>query len=232
MYFSAQSAEGRKKYAFFTASPQTRYLIRQLMRISSIIAIVFITSLPCLFATEVIAQSTQQVQVTIEMNQEPITSAIKKIEQNSQFRFLYRNNELKNLKPVSIPLGARTVKETLDLILNGTGLTYNQLGDKILISKLPVANTITSVNDTRLTGMVTDEEGIPLPGVSIRIKGDKEFSTASDQYGHYSVNIPAGKTITIIFSYVGYVTKEISVDEKTNSLKTALIPEAGSLNEV
>lgn len=232
MYFSAQSAEGRKKYVFFTASSQTRYLIRQLMRISSIIAIVFITSLQCLFATEVIAQSTQQVQVAIELNQETITSAIKKIEQNSPFRFLYRNNEVKNLKPVSIPLGARSVKETLDLILNGTGLTYNQVGDKILVSKLPIVNTTESVNDVRLTGMVTDEIGNPLPGVSIRIKGDKEFSTASDQYGHYSVNIPAGKTITIIFSYVGYVTKEIAVDEKTNSLKTALIPEAGSLNEV
>ncbi|MFD2286724.1 SusC/RagA family TonB-linked outer membrane protein [Pedobacter petrophilus] len=232
MYFSAQSAEDRKKYVFFTASPQTRYLIRQLMRTSLIIAIVFITSLQCLFATEVNGQSTQQVQVTIKLQEETITSAIKKIEQNSPFRFIYRNNDLKDIVPVSMPLASRTVKETLDFILKGTGLTYHQVGDKILVSKLTVVNTTESVKDTRLTGMVTDEIGNPLPGVSIRIKGDKSFSTASDQYGHYSVNIPTGKTISIIFSYVGYVTREIAVDEKTTSLKTALVPEAGSLNEV
>jgi TonB-linked SusC/RagA family outer membrane protein len=232
MYFSAQSAEGRKKYVFFTASSQTRYLIRQLMRTSLIIAIVFITSLQCLSALEVNAQSAQQVLVTMELKQETITTAIKKIEQNSSFRFLYRNDELKNLKPVSIPLEERSVKETLDMILKGTGLTYNQVGDKILISKLPSTVLTGQAKDVRLTGIITDEIGNPLPGVSIRIKGDKEFSTASDQNGHYSIIIPTGKTLTIILSYVGYVTKEIAVDEKTTSLKTTLVPEAGSLNEV
>ncbi len=231
MYFSAQSAEGKEKYVFFTATSQTRHLIRQLMRISLIIAIVFITSLQCLLAIEVNAQSTQQVQVTMELKQETIISAIKKIEQNSQFRFLYRNNELKNLKPVSIILASRSVKETLDIILSGTGFTYNQLGDKILISKVPLTTQSEKGNDVRLTGMISDEDGNPLPGVSISIKGDKEFSTATDQNGHFSISVPEGKSITLILSYVGYVKREILVDQNT-ALKISLTPESGSLNEV
>ncbi len=232
MYFSAQSAEGRKKYVFFTASSHTRYLIRQLMRISLIIAIVLSASLQCLFAIDLKAQSAQQVKISLEVHDETITSAIKKIEQNSQFRFLYRNNELKNLKTVNLPLSERTVKETLDIILKGTGLTFIQVDNKILISKQSLPTAAETAKDIRLTGMVTDEIGNPLPGVSIRIKGDKMFSTASDQYGHFGITVPSVNGITIIFSYIGYVTREIPVDDKTPALKIALVPEAGSLNEV
>lgn len=231
MYFSAQTAEGRKNYVFFPASLQTRYLIRQLMRISFIAAIVLFASLQCLFAVELGAQTVQQVKISITSNDESIISVIKKIEQNSQFRFLYRNNELKNLKTLNLPLVERSVKETLDLIFKGTGLSYNQVHDKILITK--TTDLVTeNLQDIRLTGMVTDEIGNPLPGVSIRIKGDKSFSTASDQYGHYSVNIPSNKIIILILSYIGYNSKEITVDDKTTSLKTALSPASGSLNEV
>lgn len=202
------------------------------MRISLIIAIVLSASLQCLFAIDLKAQSAQQVKISLEVHDETITSAIKKIEQNSQFRFLYRNNELKNLKTVNLPLSERTVKETLDIILKGTGLTFIQVDNKILISKQSLPTAAETAKDIRLTGMVTDEIGNPLPGVSIRIKGDKMFSTASDQYGHFGITVPSVNGITIIFSYIGYVTREIPVDDKTPALKIALVPEAGSLNEV
>ena len=231
MYFSAQSAESMRNYAFFYASPQSRHLTRQFMRISLIIAIVSSISMQCLFAVDLAAQSAQQVKISIATKDETVISAIKKIEQNSQFRFLYRNTELKNLQTINIPLGERSVTETLDLILKGTGLTYQQIDNKILISKRTESTAINPA-DVRLVGIVTDEIGNPLPGVSIRIKGDKLFSTASDQYGHYSINVPSGKSLTIILSYIGYVSKEIVIDEKTTSLKTSLLPASGSLNEV
>ncbi|MGO4878532.1 TonB-dependent receptor [Pedobacter psychrotolerans] len=231
MYFSAQSAEGRKKYVFFSSSSQTRYLIRQLMRTSLLIAIVLTASLQCLFATDLIAQSAQQVKISIHIDQENLVSAIKKIEANSQFRFLYRINELKNLQPVSIPEGEKSVTDILDLLLKGTGLTYQQVDNKILITKTAKLAPNEVVNDTHLTGMITDENGNPLPGVSIRIKGDKMFSTATDQNGHFSVTVPDGKSITLILSYVGYVTREVLVNENT-LLKVSLTPESGSLNEV
>jgi TonB-linked SusC/RagA family outer membrane protein len=231
MYFSAQTAEGRKNYVLFPAS-NSRSIIRQLMRISLVIAILSFTTLQCLFAVDLRAQSAQSVQISLELKNEPLTSAIKKIEQNSQFRFLYRNNELKDLNTSNIAFGQRSVKETLDLILKGTGLTYTQLDNKILISKLPVAPSTEQAQDIRLTCMVNDEAGNPLPGVTVRIKGDKSFSTASDQNGHFSVLVPEGKNMVLILSYIGYVTREITVNDQTTSLKIALTPETGSLNEI
>ncbi|MBC6112587.1 TonB-dependent receptor [Pedobacter sp. CCM 8938] len=230
MYFSAQSAESRKKYVFFTAS-NPRYLIRQLMRISLITAIVLFTSFQCLLAVDLKAQSAQQAQISLELKNETITSAIKRIEQSSQFRFLYRNNELKDLKTTTLPFGQRSVKETLDLILFGTGLTYTQVDNKILISKIPVVSSVEVNKDVRLTGIVTDEVGNPLPGVSIRIKGNNSISTATDMNGHFNISYPEDKKAILILSYVGYVMREVIIGEQT-SIKVYLTPEVGSLNEV
>ncbi|WP_421938988.1 SusC/RagA family TonB-linked outer membrane protein [Pedobacter sp.] len=230
MYFSAQTAEGRKNYVLFPAS-NSRSLIRQLMRISLVIAILSFTTLQCLFAVDLRAQSAQSVQISLEIKNEPITTAIKKIEQNSQFRFLYRNNELKDLKTVAIPFGQRSVKETLELILKGTGLTYTQIDNKILISKLPVASTTEDQKDVRITGIVTDDTGVPLPGVSIRLKGNNSLSTATDVNGHFNFSIPESKNAVVIFSYIGYTTREVLIGS-TLSLRVTLSPEVGSLNEI
>ena len=61
--------------------------------------------------------------------------------------------------------------------------------------------------DIRLI-VVTDAEGIPLPGVVVRIKGTK-MGAISDEDGKYSFKVP-GNAITLVFSYVGMVSKEVS----------------------
>lgn len=231
MYFSANPAESGKEYVFFSASSYTRSIIRQLMRISFLTAIVLLTSLSCLFASASRAQTLAQVSLNMELSNETFFSAIKKIERGTKFRFIYRKNEISALKPVVLPSGERSVQEILEIILRGTQVTFTQVDDKILISKIPSV-LASNNNDTRLVGMVTNEIGNPLPGVSVRIKSDKMFSTASDQNGHFTVTVPQGKSLVLILSYIGYVTREVSVDEQSASLKVALTPEAGSLNEV
>ncbi|MES2827488.1 MAG: TonB-dependent receptor [Bacteroidota bacterium] len=230
MYFSAETAEAGKNYVFFYASPQTRYLIRQLMRISLFIAIVFFTFINCLLAIDTRAQNTQHVKISIGLQEEPILDAIKKIEQNSQFRFLYRKNELKSLKMVTLPFGQRTVKETLEAILSGSGLIFTEVDNKIFISKKLVTTTPIQ-QDVRITGMITDEAGNPLPGVSVRLKGNNRLSTATDENGHFGLSIPSATDAVLIFSYIGYITKEQIIGNET-SIKLSLAPQSGSLNEV
>jgi len=231
MYFSAQSAESRKKYVFFTAS-NPRHLIRQLMRISLITAILLFITFQVLLAVDLNAQPAQQVQISLELKNESITSAIKKIEQNSQFRFLYRNNELKDLTTGNLPFKERSVKETLELIFKGTGLNFTQVDNKILIAKIAeVKETLTAVKEGLLTGMITDETGQPLPGVSIRIKGKNPATATTDGNGHFSIRTPDDKNAVVVISYIGYITREVLIGNQT-SIKIELKPEVGSLNEV
>lgn len=66
----------------------------------------------------------------------------------------------------------------------------------------------------KLTGIVSDLSGEPLIGVSIVVKGTT-IGTVTDLNGGYSLNIPdENKKATLIFTYVGYLKQEISVNNK------------------
>ncbi|WP_460667175.1 SusC/RagA family TonB-linked outer membrane protein [Larkinella knui] len=85
------------------------------------------------------------------------------------------------------------------------------------------------VADRTITGSVTDDKGEPLPGVSIVLK-DTQRGTNSDGQGQFSLTVPDGPA-TLVFSFVGYVAKEISVDNQTR-LTVSLLVDDKTLNEV
>ncbi len=79
-----------------------------------------------------------------------------------------------------------------------------------------------------VSGTVKDETGLPLPGVSVHIKG-KHISTATDANGFFKIN--AANTDIIQFNFVGYQTKEVAVGNNGN-LNISLQPFSRDLSEV
>lgn len=65
-----------------------------------------------------------------------------------------------------------------------------------------------------ISGTVTDDLGDPLIGVSVSIKGTTT-GTMTDMDGRYSLSIPNNNTV-LVFTYVGFDTQEITVDNKTD----------------
>jgi len=63
-----------------------------------------------------------------------------------------------------------------------------------------------------ITGRVTDESGIGLPGVSIYIKGTQQ-GTITDLDGNYSIGVTPGDIV--VFSFVGFTAQEIQVSDQT-----------------
>jgi TonB-linked SusC/RagA family outer membrane protein len=230
MKFSAKPAEGMEAYFGFFISSKSRYIIRQIMRLSLIIAVFSIATLQFLFASDTKAQRTAQVDVTMELKNESLLSAIKKIEQQTNFRFVFRNEDISSLKNINLSLEKRSVEETLNLIFKTSDLTFTELNGKVLISKSSNVERLNSTQELKLAGIVTDEGSLPLPGVSIQIKGVKGYSTATDKNGHFNISI-ADQNAIIVFTYIGYKSKEVRVGDQ-NSLKVMLQPEVGSLNEV
>lgn len=231
MKFSAKPAEGSESYLCFSASSKSRYLIRQIMRLSLITAILITTTFQILFASNIKAQGSAQVEITMELKNESVLSAIRKIEQQTSFRFIYRNSDLKNIRNLNIPLDTRSVKETLNQILGPNGLTFSEMNNKILISKAETYGNPTGQADVKISGIVLDDDGLPLPGVTIIVKGDRSSSYASDLNGHFNVTIPSDGNQTLVFSYIGFKTQEIAVGTST-SLKVTMVAAPGSLQEV
>lgn len=81
----------------------------------------------------------------------------------------------------------------------------------------------------RVTGTVLDDEGEPLPGVNILIKGSVS-GTVSDLDGHYSLNIE-GPDQTLVYSFVGYLTEEAQVSGRT-VIDMVMFPDITMMSEV
>jgi TonB-linked SusC/RagA family outer membrane protein len=80
-----------------------------------------------------------------------------------------------------------------------------------------------------ITGTVSDQEGKPLIGVSIQLKG-KTTVVSSDNKGGYKIGVPGGKG-TLAFSYIGFLTKEVIL-AAGSTYNVTLNEDPKGLNEV
>ncbi|MFK5972124.1 MAG: SusC/RagA family TonB-linked outer membrane protein, partial [Flavobacteriaceae bacterium] len=89
-------------------------------------------------------------------------------------------------------------------------------------------NSLKAIIQSTITGVVTDENGSPLPGASIVVKGTTT-GAVTDFDGNYS--IAADTNSILIFSYVGYSTQEIAIDGRS-SVSVGMQIDASQLDEV
>lgn len=81
----------------------------------------------------------------------------------------------------------------------------------VLFFSISVLSISTLIAKT-ITGKVTDEEGIPLPGTSVLIKGTNT-GTQTDFDGKYKIEAKTGDIL--IFSYVGFTTQTVKVKKQS-----------------
>lgn len=88
----------------------------------------------------------------------------------------------------------------------------------------------TMFSQNSVNGIVTDENNVPIPGVSIMVKGTKN-GAVTDFDGRYTLSDVALKSI-LVYSYLGYKEKQVSFIRNGETIKVILQEEAQSLDEV
>ena len=104
-------------------------------------------------------------------------------------------------------------------------LMSNSQSPPILLGKIAVApqkEEVINGYSVNTKGTVTDDTGLPLPGANIMIKGTS-IGTQTDFDGEYEIETKPGDVL--VFSYVGFETKEITVSNVSNNIDVSL--EAG-----
>ncbi|MGB0879938.1 MAG: MG2 domain-containing protein, partial [Polaribacter sp.] len=111
----------------------------------------------------------------------------------------------------------------------GFSFNYNSWENRQYLRnvKREIENTRKDFDGT-INGIVTDENGEPLPGVSVIIKGTT-FGTETDFDGNYFIKVKKGDVLT--FNYLGYINKEFPIDSETN-LDIKLNPDNSVLDEI
>ncbi|WP_299227360.1 SusC/RagA family TonB-linked outer membrane protein [uncultured Psychroserpens sp.] len=98
----------------------------------------------------------------------------------------------------------------------------------IFLCALLLNASLLQAQEKTISGNVTDEAGLPLPGVNIIVKGTSN-GTQSDFDGNYSIKTNVGEVL--VFSFVGLKTQEITVGA-SNTVNVSMLEDAESLDEV
>lgn len=83
--------------------------------------------------------------------------------------------------------------------------------------------------DHTVNGMVSDDEGNPLAGVSVKVKGT-DLGTATDAHGRFELLVPDNNAV-LVFSHVEYITREIEIENKS-TINVSLKSKTTGLGEV
>ncbi|ACU02552.1 TonB-dependent receptor plug [Pedobacter heparinus DSM 2366] len=164
--------------------------------------------------------------ITLLKKDAPLVQVLKAIRQQSGYNFVYNQKSLKIAKNVNINVTDIDIEEALKLSFANQPFTYEVLMNTVIIKPLKRESLV--IADIRITGTVTDANGGPLPGVSIKVKGSTA-GVSTDPSGKYQLNAPASGTL--IFSFVGFITKEIAINNQS-TINVKMEESSGELTEV
>lgn len=169
--------------------------------------------------------ATEGGEITIKVNNKPIREVLALVEKQSNFIFVYNSSTVNLDKKVSINLTSSSINEVMGALLKGTSLAYEISARQILIFS-KVENKQESLQKITAKGVVKDENGEPLIGVSVQVKGTT-VGTITDIDGHFSVQTNSGQSL--VFSYVGYKRMELKA---TSDMNILMASDSELLNEV
>lgn len=172
-----------------------------------------------------------------------LKNVLDRLEVKYNVHFMYKSN-LARLQLVSSNITAATLDEDLKNITVANKLKYKKMSDDFYIvfaQDEEPATTAPSSNPDQMTdvtelvqqvtvkGVVTDDKGQPVPGVTVLVKGTSNgTSTGAD--GSWTLNVPDGNA-TLEFSFIGYVKQEIPLNGRT-SVNVKLVADVTSMSEV
>ena len=101
---------------------------------------------------------------------------------------------------------------------------------KIILIFLLFPMIVLSQNNT-VSGLVNDENGSPLPGATVQLKGSETIGAITDFDGNFSISIPTDGLQVLVVSYIGYLNEEVDVSNQI-SITINLQPDSQALEEV
>ncbi len=200
----------------------------KILLMKTILIFLFITSVQAY--TPLLGQN-----INLKLKNSDIEHALLEISKQAELDLVYDSKMLKDAGRVNVSLKNATVVEALNKVLDKRPFGYEIIQNTLVIK--PLKNVQVGLKDDLqqspvqkvISGKVTDDNGMPLAGVSISAKGSAA-GTATDNAGNYSITVN-DDVGSLIFSMVGYETREISLAGRT-VINIRLEQKTDKLNEV
>jgi TonB-linked SusC/RagA family outer membrane protein len=176
----------------------------------------------------------ESVKFDLKMKKVSLKEVFKTITDQSEFKFVYNNDVVNDNQRVSVTSEDARVEEILDEILPKHNLEYRVIDRQVIVFPAEESTESKSVTPAKaeqktITGKVIDEQGTPLPGVTVIVQGTT-VGMVTNVDGEYTLQVPADAQ-TLVFSFVGMKSQEITIGNQT-TINVTLAAETIGLDEV
>ena len=224
-------------YKFYLKSvPVLRYIIKFLvLRFSAFRGISYNYStlvflLFTLFFLQICTTAYAQ-SITIDKKNVSLMEVFKDIRKQTDYDFIYTDKQLATAKNVSITVTNASIKQVLDKCFENQVLFYRINDKTITIEAKKTTSEERKVDRSMVidvSGTVIDEEGLPLVGASITIKGMANVLVTNNK-GEFLLK-GVNEDAVVVITYIGYLTREIGVRPNMGQIK--LMQRNNELSEV
>lgn len=209
---------------FFSRSCINDFERQILMKMKLTLILLFVGFIN-LLAVESYSQSTK---LNVKLGNTSVEKVLEIIENQSEFRFVYNRDVIDLERKVKVNSKNASIEEVLDGLFEETDVKYQLIDRTVVLTT--VTNAVGSLQQQKsVSGKVSDENGEPLPGVTVLVKGTTN-GTVTNFDGEFSLSAIEAKTI-LQFSFVGMTTQEVEVGNQAE-LSITLVADAYSLEEV
>jgi len=216
----------------------------------AMLLIVSVFAIPLNVAASQNEKSTPFIELSVTNTS--LKDVLSEIERQTEYTFVINHNRLLILsRNVTLTLREEKIETVLEKVLEGTNVTYrirkkqitlipakpspvlhSQSGGSSSVTMLSPGYFSEDPEEEALfvvSGKITDEAGVALPGVNILEKGTNS-GTVSDADGNYRINVSSASAV-LVFSFIGYVTQEVTVGEQT-VISVQMLQDSKTLQEV
>lgn len=203
----------------------------------SIMKISLFLSIIMVFSTFANNNVYSQVEISIEVEDQPIINVLDNIESQTNLRFIFGSEIYDFQKKISLSVQNAKLDKVVKLLFENK-LSYNLNENVVLLSKaIQTSNApptdskkvVEEVVQTMISGSVTDSKGNPLPGASVVEVGTSN-GTTTDFDGNFKLAVD-NENATLEVSFIGFTTQKVTANANTE-LKVVLALDVAGLDEV
>lgn len=177
----------------------------------------------CCCLMNVYAGAFGQKKFNVHASDVTVKQMLKKIEKESDYSIFYRQDQVNLEKLINVNTQNASIEELLNQILANQPLSYDLTENTVIIKPYG--------KDYTITGKIVDEKGLPLPGANVSLKAGGQ-STLTNENGEFSLQINGNAPVTVVVSYLGFETQEITANMGMQPLNIKLSATSSNLNEV
>lgn len=184
-------------------------------------------------------KSIEEVKISVNITAASIEDAMTKIMEQTNFHFIYSGQVVPFVREtkISVNVQNQSVADVLQIIATETRAKFMQ-SDRNIIVQAPPPGVVKEKKpekeeketlDRTIKGKITDENGEPLGGATILVKGTT-IGAVTDLEGNYTISVPDDAE-TLVFTFIGFVKQEVNIAGRS-AIDIVMQPDLTTLEEL